>query len=435
MESGKIISSLIWVLVSISVLLILILISKSTITQKCFENIGGNKAHIKDYLTSCASNCWSKHDYGKEPNSVDCYSIIINSSEKITNKDIESISKNFNVKSYLNFDLNENTVYRIKLRYDYIKQEISVINEGYCGNSIIEGTEFCDSDANVCQEKHFGSCSGNQLCEDCICKSELKCDLCQPPTSLDPSTNVDWCKYCKSIFETSCSDEIDNDCDGKIDRNDDDCHISLSTDCSQSLDNFFSQRIPRLQGIGNCIEEVSKTTKIPILVLAAIPIGEGGWNIDNMLQNGICDTSLGNPSNKQSNNLYSIKATIYDNNWCYWRTFECYDSPIHPVKNEVECKSSYNCCISPTTTDCGNTKYKCYIRDKFRAYDNKCDSINDFANLVTNSYRYQDAMNYKDDPEMFVKKLQEYGYATSPLWSDMVIDIMKIIKPYLSCDT
>ncbi|MBU5690009.1 MAG: M15 family metallopeptidase [Candidatus Aenigmatarchaeota archaeon] len=222
MEAGKLISTIVLVVIPIAALLLFIFLSKSSSTAKCFENITGSKTDIKDYLTLCASNCWSKHDYGKEPNSVDCYSITVNSREKITNKDIESISKNFNVKSYLNFDLNENTFYKIKLRYDYSKQEISVINEGYCGNNIVEGTEFCDGDATVCQANNFGTCTGNTLCNECICETQIDCSLCQPPTTSNPS-NSDWCKYCKSTVEFSCSDGIDNDCNGLIDNNDNFC--------------------------------------------------------------------------------------------------------------------------------------------------------------------------------------------------------------------
>ncbi|MEM0473281.1 MAG: N-acetylmuramoyl-L-alanine amidase [Candidatus Aenigmatarchaeota archaeon] len=240
METGKIISTIILIVIPIAALLLFIIISKSTAAPKCFDEISGSKSDIKDYLTSCVSNCWSKNDYGKESNSVDCYSITIKPNERITNQDIESISKNFKVKSYLDFDLAEDTFYKIKLRYDYGKQEVSVINEGYCGNNIIEGTEFCDSDASVCQEKIFGECTGDNICEKCVCTSELKCDLCHAPTSSNPSTDVDWCKYCKSNFELLCFDGIDNDCDGSIDENDDDCKKKHDCDLNYKIIDYPS---------------------------------------------------------------------------------------------------------------------------------------------------------------------------------------------------
>ncbi|MCX8178839.1 MAG: hypothetical protein N3D75_03350 [Candidatus Aenigmarchaeota archaeon] len=427
METGKILSTMILIVIPIAALLLFVIISNSTMTPKCFDEISGSRSEIKDYLTACASNCWSKNNYGRDPNSADCVSITIKPSEKLTNQEIESISKNFKVKSYLNFDLDENTFYRIKLRYDYGKQEVSVINEGYCGNNIIEGTEFCDNDASVCQEKFFGECTGGTICYKCVCSSEIRCDLCYAPTLSYPSTDVDWCKYCKYNFEISCSDGIDNDCDNSIDVDDSDCDIPsdeispINKKCAQSIDYFLQKRVPRLYGIGDCIVYVHEKTNIPITVLVSIPIGEGGWNIDNRMQNGFCREELGNPPNKPSNNLYSIKG-----DGCFWRTFECYS---YKKYDESCSQRSYNCCDAGSP-ECPNM-YKCYIRTRFRAYDNKCDSINDFANLVLNSY--QNAMKYTDDPKQFVRELQKGGYATSPVWVDNVIWIMDIVKNNLDC--
>ncbi|MBU5688598.1 MAG: glucosaminidase domain-containing protein, partial [Candidatus Aenigmarchaeota archaeon] len=391
----------------------------------CWENLNGTKSDILKELKKCGDICWSKHDFGKDTISDDCYTVTIFSTDQnIGKEDIESLEKFF--VSYIE-TLNSKKPYNIKIRYESNTKKISFTNIGYCGNGIIEGIEFCDQDSSVCKGNYiFGECTGSHICKDCICTANLECSLCQPPTKENPSIEVDWCKYCRSSSELNCFDNIDNDCDGKIDKDDSDCIISKPQNslCAKSIDEFLKNRVPRLYGIGDCIVDVNQKTQIPITVLISIPIAEGGWNIDNKLQNGFCNPQLGNPPNKLSNNLYSIKG-----NGCFWRTFECYDTK----KYDVDCsQQSYNCCINPPTTECGNSKYKCYIISGFRAYETKCDSINDFANLVMKSY--QNTMKYTNEPDQFVRELQKGGYASSPLWADQVINIMNIVKSNLNCD-
>ena len=171
-----------------------------------------------------------------------------------------------------------------------------------------------------------------------------------------------------------------------------------------------------LIGLSDCIFDAASTSKIPEVVFYAIPIQEGGnnWKGSN-LQKGLCSVDLGNPSGKQSNNLYSIKGS-----GCSWGTWECYAE-----------KSADNC-IAPNEDgykeDC-NGLYYCVITDSFKSYPTKCDSVNDFVDKITTSSRYKDCP--KDDAKKFVQCLKDNGYATDPTWSTKVGKIIDELQPYI----
>ncbi|HER34226.1 MAG: flagellar assembly peptidoglycan hydrolase FlgJ [Halothiobacillaceae bacterium] len=60
----------------------------------------------------------------------------------------------------------------------------------------------------------------------------------------------------------------------------------------------------------------------------------------------------------------------------------------------------------------------------FRQYDSMAASFNDFARFLQENPRYGKALEVRDDPEQFVRELQQAGYATDPKYADKLISIM-----------
>lgn len=76
------------------------------------------------------------------------------------------------------------------------------------------------------------------------------------------------------------------------------------------------------------------------------------------------------------------------------------------------------------------------VQDKFRAYDSPSASFDDFASLLLNSTRYQNALKSSHDAKAFVEELQKAGYATDPNYAKKVISILNgsILKDALSAN-
>lgn len=60
----------------------------------------------------------------------------------------------------------------------------------------------------------------------------------------------------------------------------------------------------------------------------------------------------------------------------------------------------------------------------FRAYTSIADSFNDLVSLLTSKPRYQQALAKAEDPEQFVRELQDAGYATDPDYAKKIIRVM-----------
>jgi hypothetical protein len=222
--TNKIVAEMLLISVPIAAIIIFISLSWKAVPTKCWQDLNGSKPDILLSLKACGEKCWSKHEFGKEPVIDDCYTINVFSTDKeIKKEDIENLDRTF--KSYLD-PLFVKTPYTIKIRYNYTGKEISFVNAGYCGNNIVEGAEFCDGNDDFCQnEKIYGECTGDSFCFECKCSSWIDCQKCSnlAPNTANSNTNNDWCIYCKTSFEDNCNDNIDNDCDGKLDRSDEDC--------------------------------------------------------------------------------------------------------------------------------------------------------------------------------------------------------------------
>jgi flagellum-specific peptidoglycan hydrolase FlgJ len=61
----------------------------------------------------------------------------------------------------------------------------------------------------------------------------------------------------------------------------------------------------------------------------------------------------------------------------------------------------------------------------FRIYRAREDSLRDYAILLTSLSRYAPAFNHVNDPDRFIREIQNGGYATDPRYADKVIEIMR----------
>lgn len=74
---------------------------------------------------------------------------------------------------------------------------------------------------------------------------------------------------------------------------------------------------------------------------------------------------------------------------------------------------------------------KVQVKRKFRAYDSATEAFADYAKNLASHENYVDAFNYKMNPEMFLKKICDGGYATDPNYYKNVLKIMNMIKKYV----
>ncbi len=68
----------------------------------------------------------------------------------------------------------------------------------------------------------------------------------------------------------------------------------------------------------------------------------------------------------------------------------------------------------------------------FRAYDSYAQSFEDYVNFLQSNGRYQRALSSTDNPERFVRELQQAGYATDPQYARKVSQIARQMQTYQS---
>ena len=64
------------------------------------------------------------------------------------------------------------------------------------------------------------------------------------------------------------------------------------------------------------------------------------------------------------------------------------------------------------------------IDDAFRTYPDAASSFLDHGDFLSSLPRYAPAFDYTDDPDQFIRKVHEGGYATDPSYSDKIINKM-----------
>ncbi|MDD0843885.1 flagellar assembly peptidoglycan hydrolase FlgJ [Pseudomonas sp. Gutcm_11s] len=66
----------------------------------------------------------------------------------------------------------------------------------------------------------------------------------------------------------------------------------------------------------------------------------------------------------------------------------------------------------------------------FRAYDSYRQSFNDYVSFLQGNGRYQEALDATENPESFVRELQEAGYATDPQYARKIAQIARQMQTY-----
>jgi flagellar protein FlgJ len=66
--------------------------------------------------------------------------------------------------------------------------------------------------------------------------------------------------------------------------------------------------------------------------------------------------------------------------------------------------------------------------ERFRSYDSAEQSFNDYAGLVRNSARYQDAVGTGDNVAAFAAALQDGGYATDPQYASKLVAVASQVR-------
>ncbi|MHA6494570.1 flagellar assembly peptidoglycan hydrolase FlgJ [Pseudomonas borbori] len=66
----------------------------------------------------------------------------------------------------------------------------------------------------------------------------------------------------------------------------------------------------------------------------------------------------------------------------------------------------------------------------FRAYDSYASSFDDYVSFLQNNGRYQGALKSTDNPERFVRELQQAGYATDPQYARKINQIARQMQTY-----
>ena len=61
--------------------------------------------------------------------------------------------------------------------------------------------------------------------------------------------------------------------------------------------------------------------------------------------------------------------------------------------------------------------------ERFRAYDSPADSFSDYARLIGNNPRYENARGAGGDVATFASALQDGGYATDPNYAQKVVAV------------
>lgn len=67
---------------------------------------------------------------------------------------------------------------------------------------------------------------------------------------------------------------------------------------------------------------------------------------------------------------------------------------------------------------------------KFRAYDSYAQSFEDYVSFLQGNGRYQKALSATENPERFVRELQQAGYATDPNYARKISQIARKMQTY-----
>ena len=129
MDVGKLLTSLIFIIVPIAAMIVYISISGQIFPKECKLELKGGASSILGSLKVCVDNCWNKHDFGNDIYSDDCYVVSIDPTNPLSKEMVEKfLNKPANVKTYFD-ELESGRKYRVKIRYNSSAPEISILLE------------------------------------------------------------------------------------------------------------------------------------------------------------------------------------------------------------------------------------------------------------------------------------------------------------------
>lgn len=147
---------------------------------------------------------------------------------------------------------------------------------------------------------------------------------------------------------------------------------------------YFHSPAEFVSGVWPMAEQAANQIGVPTEVLVAQAALETGWG-----------KHIIHDAQTSSYNLFNIKA---DNRW----------SGEHISKEVLEYRES-----TPIRE-----------QSRFRAYEGYQHSFEDYVQFLQNNPRYQAALANTANPDTFIEKLHEAGYATDPAYADKIKRIL-----------
>lgn len=150
---------------------------------------------------------------------------------------------------------------------------------------------------------------------------------------------------------------------------------------------------------------------------------QSGISSDFMIAQSALETGWGRNvrkdayTSKNSNNYFNIKKKISDN-----FDFVTIDTKEFLTARQLKYLKSIHKNVKIISVDKKGLRY-CTVIDQFRAYLNVKASFLDYAEYLSNSARYRNAMKVKCDVPKFAIELQKSGYATAPNYAENIIAI------------
>lgn len=173
--------------------------------------------------------------------------------------------------------------------------------------------------------------------------------------------------------------------------------VSLAPDSSESMNSHIEEKYPvwrsgnpqtYIDSIKPYVARAADRLNTDPNVLLAISALETGWG------RHVMQTADG----QSSNNLFGIKATNPSE-----------ERHVYALTTEYSKGNAYQ------------------TEQAFRTYSTPQDSINDFAEFLLSNPRYRKALGNSQNPEAFVREIQDAGYATDPQYANKVLAVMQTI--------
>jgi hypothetical protein len=126
-EIGRLLTSMFFIVVPIISIIIYISIASQVKPVECKEFISGQTLRVLGDFENCIKSCWSKHNFGQDIYSDDCFISRVLSNSTLERETIESfLNITIPVKVYFDF-IESNVEYRVKFRYNSTSPEMSLV--------------------------------------------------------------------------------------------------------------------------------------------------------------------------------------------------------------------------------------------------------------------------------------------------------------------